>query len=70
LDEARWERSKEVRQDFLCSTLKLRGERAGAGEMEVVQISEVLGSKVNCKLGLLGLTCKCKWIIMENEICI
>jgi len=55
LDEARWERSKEVRQDFMCSTLKLRGGREGAGEMEVVQISEVLGSKVNLQIRPAGL---------------
>ncbi len=39
----------------MCSTLKLRGGREGAGEMEVVQISEVLGSKVNLQIRPAGL---------------
>lgn len=34
---------------------------------EVLQISEVLGSEVNCKSALLGLICQFKWIKMEHR---
>lgn len=35
--------------------------------MEGLHISEVLGSKVNCKSALLGLICQFKWIIIEQR---
>jgi len=35
--------------------------------MEVLHISEVLGSKVNRKSAMLGLICQFKWIIIKQR---